>query len=117
MLQDNLIPCLDRDSTFQQDNSSCHPSADTLAWFEERGIKVMPWPSLSPDLNPIENLWGQLTRVVFADGKSYDSVRDLKMAIEDAWKRISHVELKNLVDYMPSRVLACFQAEGFKTMY
>ena len=32
--------------------------------FLENNIEVMFWPPCSPDLNPIENIWHQLKRLV-----------------------------------------------------
>jgi transposase len=37
--------------------------------------------SLSPDLNPIENLWGDMSRVVYSGGKQYSSIEKLKEVI------------------------------------
>jgi len=46
---------------------------------------VLPWPPLSPDLNPIENLWGYLSQKVYEGGKSYQSSQELWEALVKAW--------------------------------
>ena len=41
-----------------------------MQWFRENQITVMDWLALNPDLNPMENLWGRLTRDIYANGGS-----------------------------------------------
>ncbi|CAF1077613.1 unnamed protein product [Rotaria magnacalcarata] len=96
------------DWIFQQDNASIHRAKVNLTWFKSQKINVLPWPSLSPDSNPIENLWGILVRKVYAGGKQFRSKEHLKVTIMKSWEEINIEQLRTLVKSMPERIFESY---------
>ncbi len=84
---------------------------------EEEGIKHLPWPAMSPDMNPIENLWAEVSRTMNESVIQPTNVPDMRQAIIDAWDAIPIDTLASLVDSMSRRVQALYRARGGHTKY
>ena len=102
---------------FMQDNASIHCSKLMKEWFELRSVNLPNHPALSSDLNPIENCWGMLPRFVYAEGRQYQTVEQLKSSIKDNWEKIEPCYLQKLVDSMPTRLRDVLLSKGRMTKY
>lgn len=116
-LVDSAEPFFAGKFVFQHDNASIHVAKITKKWLEDNNIDVLEWPAVSPDLNPIENLWGILVRGVYANGRQFDQIADLEKAIRQCWNDIDLSITKNLVSSMKKRIFNVIKANGAQTKY
>ena len=75
-------------------------------------VHVMVWPANSPDLYPMENLWGIFCRTVYAEGEQYNNVGELRTSIISAWENLNASVLQKLVNSMCDRVLKVVVKQG-----
>ncbi len=80
------------------------------ALLKELRVKVMDWPSMSPDLNPIEHLWGILKRKV--EERKVSDIHQLGDVVMEEWKRTSVATCAALVNSMLKRVKAALENNG-----
>ena len=110
----NLIPMMRNlghsDHIFQQDNAPCHTSRVSKEHFQQRKVQVLAWPSNSPDLNPIENIWAILKKKVARILPSSKS--DLDAIILEEWDQIPIEIVQNLIDSMPRRLQRVIDMKG-----
>lgn len=96
-----------------------HTSRQTQTWMAQHNFQNVILPPKSPDLNPIENVWGIISREIFEGLKTYNSVESLVAAVQAAWDRVqldSRLR-RRLVGSMPERLRAVTAAKGRKTKF
>lgn len=75
-------------------------------------ILLEDWLPQSPDLNPIENMWGCLN--IMKSHRKSSNEDELFAELQDAWKAIPvSMYLGQLVNSMPKRLNAVFNSTFF----
>ena len=77
----------------------------------------MDWPSLSPDLNPIEHAWDKLQQAVSARRVLPRNREELSAAFSEEWNQLPHILFRRLIRSMQRRCRAVVQASGGHTTY
>lgn len=103
---------------FQQDNCSVHTAHTVTNWFQDNNINVLNWPSHSPDLNPVEDVWGLLVRSIQKRNVRPRNAQELLEIINDAWENIiTNDYCIRLFNSMPNRLIEVINRNGAITKY
>jgi transposase len=100
---------------FQQDNAPIHRAWMTTQMLEDLEVQLLPWPSRSPDLNPIEHVWDILGRRM--QHRSPGNLNQLFEALQEEWDAIPQDDLDRLISSMPRRVGEVISKRGSHTQY
>lgn len=100
LLQNFAIPIIlenfEENYLFQQDNCSIHVSKCMKKFFQEIDFKLLSWPSRSPDLNIMENVWKIISDIVY-EGSQPENVSNLKDKITEAVSTINKSKKETIV--------------------
>uniref|UniRef100_A0AAY5KWE3 Tc1-like transposase DDE domain-containing protein n=1 Tax=Esox lucius TaxID=8010 RepID=A0AAY5KWE3_ESOLU len=120
ILANNLLPSvralkMGRGWVFQHDNDPKHTGRATKEWLCKKHLKVLQWPSQSPDLNPIENLWRELK--VHIAQRHPRNLKDLEMVCMEEWAKFPAAVFANFVKNYRKRMISVIANKCFCTQY
>ncbi|KAH0818967.1 hypothetical protein GEV33_003824 [Tenebrio molitor] len=112
----SVIPIFgEQNFIFQDDNCPIHRARIVRQYLEQERVNCLPWPSKSPDLNPIENVWGRMTSLMYENDFRPNTVEELQQKIVDTWQQITPAYTRDLVSSMPRRLQMVIDSNGAMT--
>lgn len=94
----------------QEDNDPKHRSKLAKQWKIDHNVNVIDWPSCSPDIAPIENVW-QVIKKKLRKNKFTD-YNSLVSAIKREWKSLPLDLATKLTHSMKNRVSEVIESDG-----
>lgn len=102
---------------FMDDNARPHRSRAVTAYLQNNAVTTLPWPAMSPDLNPLEHIWDILGRRIQALDPPVQNLRELEAALHREWGQLPREQIRRMTGGMRHRVEAVIQARGGFTRY
>ncbi|GFX35075.1 transposable element Tcb1 transposase [Trichonephila clavipes] len=119
VLQPQAIPFLQGfpGAVFQQDNAHPHVTKTVKPYLDSQQVQLLPWPTYSPDMSPIEHAWDIVGRRLAHDLRPVASTDELWLRIQTIWNTLPVGDIQNLFNSLPRRVAALIAARGSHTKY
>ena len=118
ILQAETVPFLQRHepAILMHGNARPHFARICRQLLNRNNANVLPWPAMSPDMNPIEHIWDYLGRKFRARGNVH-KLRDLENALIPEWNNIHNAVIRRYVRSMRGCLTACINIRGGHTRY
>ncbi len=101
---------------YQHDNAPIHTARRVTTWLREKNITVMKWPSKSPDLNIMENVWSRMKYELRE--LTFGNLDELWEEIRFIWENIiSNEFILSLYQSLPRRMAEVIRVNGLHTKY
>ncbi len=113
-----VLPFLQQNSdvmTHQQDIAPAHRSAQVTSFIRWTNLHVLPWPAMSPDFNPIDQVWDAMKRRIRRENP--ENLVSLARSVISAWESLPDSRIRNVVESMPRRTQQCIRKRGGHTGY
>ena len=82
-----------------------HRSRAVTAYLQSEAVTSVPWPAISPDLNPIEHIWDMLGRRIQAREPPVQNIRQMEAALHREWQQLSRLDIPKHVGVTPGTEL------------
>lgn len=122
VLQPVVIPHFDNHAlasrpVYMDDNARPHRSRAVLAYLQTNAVTTLPWPAMSPDLNPLEHIWDLIGRRVQALDPPVQNLQELEAALHREWQNLTIVQIRRYTGGMRRRLEAVIRTRGGYTRY
>ena len=106
ILQPEAVPFLQwhGPAILMHDNAMPHVARICRQFLSRNNVNVLPWPAVSPDMNPIDHICDYLGRKVRARGNLHN-LRHLGNALIQERNNIPNAVIRRYVRSMPGRLL------------
>lgn len=95
---------------FMQDNARPHIKLEVINVINERCSNKINHPPNSPDLNPIEHVWGWMKKKISA--LKLNDLEQIEIAIEGLWSRLTKEQINNFIDHHVSKLPIIIEKNG-----
>ena len=102
---------------FMLDNASYHTAKSVKKWFRENSINPLTWPAQSPDLSPIENVWGAIKNELWNQRAKIKNWKDTWALSKEIVRNLRLTYIHNLYESMPKRIDDVLKSKGNRIAY
>ena len=102
---------------YQDDGASCHDCDEVIDFCSHKGIQRPYWPPNSPDMNPIEHVWGWIKHKLSNLEVLPKNKTQLKQEIQSIWNTIDQESIRKLYRGMPNRIRVLVDKGGRNTPF